>query len=441
LQLGLAMRSGVSSTAMPAVPVCTEPTKRNPLARNCADQRLRAAAVAESPCARRLIRLVSVDSATCRPFQILSINSSLLTTRIAVLHQVTTRVEHLRLERDRHFSRLNSRVLYQVSDLKEKLHSVCVLKKLKKLPRNAKLNVIPGCESIHYDFWFNAAWLLRLKRVRPIFRDRECVSDIAHGDRVRACVAGHARMELQMLLRDPRRVQSEQSRCGHACSMRGSLLFASANSVPQQLVDAGLGAGALVDALDDHGAGGGRARAGRSSAARPAACRAPRRHIPAPRRRRFSPLSRSTILVEAPRNTPIASTAPLRTITPFGDLRARADEAIVLDDDGLGLQRLQHAADADAAGNVHALADLRAGADRRPGVDHGRFIDIGAEIDEGRHQHDVSGDEGRAADDGARAPRESPASRKRFSAQPSNFEGTLSHHDAFRARLRSHSCR
>src|SRR5216684_5524885 len=28
-------------------------------------------------------------------------------------------------------------------------------------------------------------------------------------------------------------------------------------SIPQKLVDAGLGAGALVDALDDHGAGGG----------------------------------------------------------------------------------------------------------------------------------------------------------------------------------------
>src|SRR3954466_13169372 len=31
---------------------------------------------------------------------------------------------------------------------------------------------------------------------------------------------------------------------------------------------------------------------------------------------KISPVSRSTILVEAPRNTPIDSTAPLRTITP-----------------------------------------------------------------------------------------------------------------------------
>ena len=85
----------------------------------------------------------------------------------------------------------------------------------------------------------------------------------------------------------------------------------------------------------------------------------------------------------------------------LGDFRARADEAIVLDDHGLGLQRLEHAADADPAGNMHALADLGAGADRRPGVDHGAFIDIGAEIDKGWHQHDVPGDEGGTADDGA----------------------------------------
>src|SRR6202012_747052 len=85
----------------------------------------------------------------------------------------------------------------------------------------------------------------------------------------------------------------------------------------------------------------------------------------------------------------------------FGDFRAGADEATTLHDHGFGLQRLQYAADADAAGNVHALADLGAGADRRPGVDHGALIDIGAEIDEGRHQHNVPGDEGRTAHDRA----------------------------------------
>ena len=49
---------------------------------------------------------------------------------------------------------------------------------------------------------------------------------------------------------------------------------------------------------------------------------------------------------------------------------------------GFGLQRLEHAADADAAGEMAVLADLRARADRRPGVDHRACVDIGAEIDE-----------------------------------------------------------
>ena len=69
--------------------------------------------------------------------------------------------------------------------------------------------------------------------------------------------------------------------------------------------------------------------------------------------------------------------------------RARPDEAVVLDDDRVRLQRLEHAADADAAGQVTVLADLRAGADGRPGVDHGAGVDIGADVDEARHQHDA----------------------------------------------------
>ena len=66
---------------------------------------------------------------------------------------------------------------------------------------------------------------------------------------------------------------------------------------------------------------------------------------------------------------------------------------------GPACKRLQHAADAGAAGDVHVLADLRAGADRRPGVDHGAGIDMGAEIDEGRHQHHARRDIGRAPHD------------------------------------------
>src|SRR4051812_3002793 len=71
---------------------------------------------------------------------------------------------------------------------------------------------------------------------------------------------------------------------------------------------------------------------------------------------------------------------------PLDDLAARADEAVVLDDDRLGLQRLQHAADPDPAGQMAILADLSAGADRRPGINHCAAPDKGPDIDETRHQ-------------------------------------------------------
>ena len=84
------------------------------------------------------------------------------------------------------------------------------------------------------------------------------------------------------------------------------------------------------------------------------------------------------------------------------DRRARADERAVLDDHRPRLRRLEHAADADAAGEVHVRADLGARADRRPRVDHRPRADPGADVDEPRHQDDalgekrsVSGDAGR----------------------------------------------
>src|SRR5262249_40305800 len=81
----------------------------------------------------------------------------------------------------------------------------------------------------------------------------------------------------------------------------------------------------------------------------------------------------------------------------FGNLRARADEAIVFQDDRSRLQRLEHTADAGAAGDVTVLADLRAGADRGPGVDHGAGIQEGAEMAEARHHPPAGGDIGRAS--------------------------------------------
>jgi len=124
----------------------------------------------------------------------------------------------------------------------------------------------------------------------------------------------------------------------------------------------------------------------------------------------------------------------------LGDFRARTDEAIVLDDHGFGLQRLEHAADADAAGNVHALADLGAGADRGPGVDHGRFIDIGAEIDEGRHQHDILA---MKAERRTMAPgtARKPASRKRFHPSPRISRAPCPTMTLFPGHRRSRSCR
>src|SRR5207248_6266456 len=71
----------------------------------------------------------------------------------------------------------------------------------------------------------------------------------------------------------------------------------------------------------------------------------------------------------------------------LGDFGAGADEAIVLDDHGSGLQRLEHTADPGAARDVDVAADLSAAADSRPGIDHGAFADTGADVDEARHQH------------------------------------------------------
>ncbi len=74
---------------------------------------------------------------------------------------------------------------------------------------------------------------------------------------------------------------------------------------------------------------------------------------------------------------------------------------LILDDGRIGLQRLQHAADADAARQVHVLADLGAGAHRCPSIDHRAAVDIGAEVDERRHQHHPRRDISRVPHDGA----------------------------------------
>jgi hypothetical protein len=86
----------------------------------------------------------------------------------------------------------------------------------------------------------------------------------------------------------------------------------------------------------------------------------------------------------------------------FHDFRAGADEAVVLDDHRVGLQRLQHAADAHATRQVNVLADLGARTDGGPGVDHRAFVHVGADVHVRRHQHGVLRDERTAAGHGRR---------------------------------------
>ena len=107
----------------------------------------------------------------------------------------------------------------------------------------------------------------------------------------------------------------------------------------------------------------------------------------------------------------------------LGHLRAGADEAVVLDDGRVGLQRLQHPADADAAGKVHALADLGAGADRGPGVDHGPLVDIGADVHERGHQHHVPARRRRRGARSRPARRESRPPRTAAHPSPRTWRG------------------
>ena len=72
----------------------------------------------------------------------------------------------------------------------------------------------------------------------------------------------------------------------------------------------------------------------------------------------------------------------------FVDAAVSADQHVVLDDHGRGVDRLQHAADLRGGADVYALADLRAGAHQRVRVDHRAFVDVGADVDEHRRHAD-----------------------------------------------------
>src|SRR5690606_20082959 len=166
-----------------------------------------------------------------------------------------------------------------------------------------------------------------------------------------------------------------------------------ASGAAQQFVDAGLGARLRVDLLDDHRAVQTVLAVGRRQAAP--------HHDRAGRYATVVHLTRLAV-IDARAHADVHAHRDHRVLLDhhaLDDLRARADEDVVLDDHRPGLDRLEHAADAHAARQVHVLADLRARADRRPGVDHGALVDIGADVDVARHHHHIAPDERAAARD------------------------------------------
>src|SRR5215211_1747360 len=129
----------------------------------------------------------------------------------------------------------------------------------------------------------------------------------------------------------------------------------------QQFVDAGLGARLGSHALDDHRAVQAVAAVGRRQRTAD--------HDTAGRDAAVSDLAGHAV-VDLGALADVHAHADHRVLfndDAFDDLAARADEAVVFDDRRVGLQRLEHAADADAAAQVHVLADLRTAAHGGPG--------------------------------------------------------------------------
>jgi hypothetical protein len=83
-------------------------------------------------------------------------------------------------------------------------------------------------------------------------------------------------------------------------------------------------------------------------------------------------------------------------------VRIARDERAVLDDHRARAGRLEHAADADTAREMHVRADLGAGADGRPRVDHRARPDPRADVHVARHHHHAGREVGAVARDGRR---------------------------------------
>src|SRR5690606_33314824 len=206
-----------------------------------------------------------------------------------------------------------------------------------------------------------------------------------------------------VMIRAPPRFASPQERLQprprprrrHACRVAAETAPAegpgSVGQAAQQFVDAGLAARPLVHLLDDHRA---------VQRVRTVLRRQLARHHHAARRHVAVADLAGHAVVDAgglAEEHAHADHAVVAYHHAFDHLRARADEAVILDDRRAGLQRLEYAADAGAAGQVHVPADLRAGADRGPGIDHGALAHMGTDVDEARHQHHVAAEVGSAA--------------------------------------------
>src|SRR3546814_19307491 len=92
----------------------------------------------------------------------------------------------------------------------------------------------------------------------------------------------------------------------------------------------------------------------------------------------------------------------------LGDFGARADERAVADDDRIGLERLEHAADAGPAREQDVHAALLTTYHGPPGIAHSALAHIRAPVDEAGHQPPPLADASPATPDRPAPPASSP---------------------------------
>ena len=137
---------------------------------------------------------------------------------------------------------------------------------------------------------------------------------------------------------------------------------------------------------------------------------------------KISPVARSMILVVAPMNTPIDSTAPRSTITPSTTSERAPMKQSSSMITGSACSGSSTPPMPTPPERWQLRADLRAASHRGPGVHHGAAADMGADIDEAGHQHHAGRDVGAAAHHRARHGAEAglPGSGRRPSRRTSS---------------------